>query len=462
MSTQFIIILFAIVYFGFIIYTRRKGNFEEFSVAGRSLGTFLIFASVAASYIGPAMTLGLSREGFANGTYVNSFSVLTAFAMGFVGIVLAPIVRKKFRASFSIGDVMGGPESHNHKNVKIATGIISIWLMSSVTIALTYAGGELINNAFGFPKFWSIAIITSIVVLYSSFGGIRATIHTDAFQLIVFTILVPLLAIFIIQDNGFNWSAFQESSVLKTTTAKESQNLSSIVGLAMFWIFGAGFDAPVINRILASRDTKVARTSIILAGIFMSSWAVLMVFIGNAGAFLHPELIVNDQVLLNIAEAHLPTALYGLFMVALIGVVMSSADSTLNTASIVFSEDVVGGIWKETSQASKLKLAKGFTISLGILAIFIASYLTSILHAIMTVVNIYIPMMIPVVILSILNKKHYWQSAIVSMVTGLISFLIFEYLKSESLPSTFIAVVFGFIAYWVCDQVINNKKVLNT
>ncbi|MFT5886794.1 MAG: SSS family solute:Na+ symporter [Arcticibacterium sp.] len=457
MSTQVIIILFALFYFGFIIYTRRKGDFEEFSVAGRSLGTFLIFATVAASYIGPAMTLGLSREGFLNGNFINIFTSLTVIAMSFVAIVLAPIVRKRFKESFSIGDVMGGSQSHNHKNVKIATGIISVWLMSSITIAMTYAGGELINNAFGFPKFWSIAIITGIVVLYASFGGIRATIQTDAFQLIIFLILVPLLALYIIQDDGFNWASFTESNAVKVVKARENKTISGMLGLVMFWVFGAGFDAALINRILASKNIKVARTSIILAGIFMSLWALLTVFIGNAGAFLHPELAVSDQVLLNIAEAHLPQTLYGLFMVALIGVVMSSADSTLNTASIVFSEDVVGGIWKETSQTRKLNLAKGFTVFLGIMAVFIATYLTSVLDAVMTIFTIYMPMMIPIIILSILKKKHYWQSAIVSMAMGLISFLVWEYLKIESLPSTFVGVLSGFISYWISDKIVATR-----
>jgi solute:Na+ symporter, SSS family len=183
-----------------------------------------------------------------------------------------------------------------------------------------------------------------------------------------------------------------------------------------------------------------------------------MVFIGNAGEFLHPELMANDQVLLNIAEAHLPQSLYGLFMVALIGVVMSSADTTLNTASIVFSEDVLGGIWKETSQVQKLNAAKYFTIILGIISVFIASYLTSVLDAVMSIFTIYMPMMIPIIIMSILKKKHIWQSAIISMVCGPLAFLVWDYLNITSLPSSFVGVLAGFISYLVSDKIFNLGK----
>jgi SSS family solute:Na+ symporter len=458
MSNQSIILLFTLVYFGFIIYTRRKGDFEEFAVAGRSLGTFLIFATVSASYIGPAMTLGLSREGLRNGMYINFFTVLAAVAMTFVAVVLAPIVRSKFKESFSFGDITGGKESHNHSSVKIVTGLISVWLLSSITIAMFYAGGELINNAFGFPKFWSIAIMSAIVVLYSSFGGIRATIQTDAFQLIVFVVLVPLLAIYIIKDTAFDWSSFQVQNSNKIAHAISEQTVSGIIGLSVFWFFGGGFDAPIISRILASKDIKTARTAIIMAGIFMALWAFLTVFIGAAGSHLHADLQDNDQLLLKIAEHHLPQTLYGLLMVALIGVVMSSADTTLNTGSVVFSEDVVGGYWPKTSDATKLAYSKYFTIGLGILAVFIANYLTSVLDTIMFIFTIYMPLMIPLMILSILKKKHYWQSALVSMFFGLAVFLFFEYINLEIIPSTLVGMIGGFVSYWISDIIIESRK----
>ena len=185
-NNQLVIILFGLLYFSFIVYTRRKGNFEEFSVAGRNLGVFLIFASISATYIGPAMTLGLSRAGFSGGLFLCFIASITGVGLILMALFLAPKIRSKFINSYSIGDVLGGPKSHNHKSVKITVGLICLWHLASITIAMSYAGGELINNIFGFDKTLSIAIITSLVVIYSFFGGIRATIQTDAIQLIHF------------------------------------------------------------------------------------------------------------------------------------------------------------------------------------------------------------------------------------------------------------------------------------
>ena len=78
-----------------------------------------------------------------------------------------------------------GIKSHNHKFVRLATGVFSLLFFGSITVAMSYAGGELVNNVFGFSKIWSIVIVTTIVIGYSYFGGIRATIQTDSIQFVL-------------------------------------------------------------------------------------------------------------------------------------------------------------------------------------------------------------------------------------------------------------------------------------
>ena len=69
-NNQLIIVLFGVLYFLLIVFTRRKGNFEEFSVAKRSIGILLTFSSICATYIGAAMTLGLTRDAYTNGNFL--------------------------------------------------------------------------------------------------------------------------------------------------------------------------------------------------------------------------------------------------------------------------------------------------------------------------------------------------------------------------------------------------------
>ncbi|MEZ4959349.1 MAG: sodium:solute symporter family protein [Saprospiraceae bacterium] len=458
-NNQIIIILFGVLYFGFIIYTRRKGDFEEFSVAGRSLGTFLIFATLSASYIGPASTLGLSRDGFNNGLFLCFIAVFSGVAMVLNALFLAPKIRAKFTDSCSIGDVMGGPRSHNHKAVRIAVGIVSAWFMAAITIAMSYAGGELVNNVFGFPKMASIAVITVIVIVYSSFGGIRATIQTDAFQFINFALIIPLLALAIIFDDKFSWQEYTAHAITKASFTFDATTAASLFGMYLYWILsGAGLDGAFINRFLASRDEQVTKRATAYAGAFYGAWVILMVFIGSAGAYLQPELANSDQVLLNIAESQFHGILYGIFIIAMIGVVMSTQDTTLNTASVNFSEDIMAGLWPGISDERKLFNAKMFTVILGVVAILVAGFLDSILNAIIVIFSFYIPVMIPVTFFSVLKKKHHWQSAIASMVVGFLANLIWEFVGSESLPTSLVGLVFSTMAYWLTDLILEKRK----
>ena len=455
--SQWIILLFGILYFGFILFTRKKGNFEEFSVANRSLGFFLIFSSICASFIGPGWTMGLVREGFSKGMFMAYLIPFCGIGMVLVGALLVPRIRNKFEDIYSIGDLVGGKKSHNHKIVQIITGIFSLLFFGALTVAMSYAGGELISNVFGFSKIWSIIIITTVVILYSYFGGIRATIQTDSIQFVHFIILIPILAFLILTDDSFFWKDYIEVASVQTSAEFNTQPTIAIFGISLLWLFSAtGLDAGALGRFLASKNNRVARNATIASGIFLAIWMVSMIFIGSVGYYLYPELVNSDQVLLYIASKHFPGILYGIFVIAMIGVVMSSQDTVLNAGSILFSEDLVGSLRPMTAK-QKLIAAKLYTILMGVVCIIMASYMSSILEVIMIVTEYYIPVMIPVIIFSIIKKNCHWQSALISMLVGFISFIVWQNFFSYIMPELFAALLLSTSSYLLSDYIIINK-----
>ena len=257
-----------------------------------------------------------------------------------------------------------------------------------------------------FSKAWSIAIITCIVTIYASFGGIRATIQTDAFQFLNFVILIPILGLMIIFGGQFSWAEYTTYATETAQKAFDSQSASALVGMYIFWIMSSsGLDAPILNRFLASRNIYVAQRATLLAGLFIIFWIALMIFIGSAGAYLHPNLEASDQVLLHIAEIYFPGILYGVFIVAMIGVVMSTQDTAINTAGVILSEDIIGGLFPNVSDHKKLYFSRIFTFILGILSIMIAGFLESILHTLIVIFSFYIPVMIPVTLFCHIQRK---------------------------------------------------------
>ena len=461
-SDQLVVAIFGLLYFAFIILTRRKGNFEEFSVAGRSLGFFLIFSSLCASYIGPGWTMGLTRQGYTAGMFMAYIAPFGGIGLSIVGLFLVPTIRGKFQTSYSIGDLIGGERAHNHKIVQIFAGLVSLLFLSAIAVAMSYAGGELINNVFGFSKTGSIIIMTSIVIIYSFFGGIRATIQTDAIQFLHFIILIPILALLIVFNQNFSWQEYSALTSTNTTNALDLKPTTAILGMALLWLLSAsGLYSTGLGRFLASKNSNVARNAALSAGVFMALWFILMIFIGSAGYYLYPELGDTDQVLLQIASNNFPGILYGIFIIAMIGVVMSSQDTLLNASSVIFSEDIVATIIPSFDENKKLLMAKSYTVILGIVSIIIASSLSSVLGAIMTVTEYYVPIIIPVIVFSVIKSECHWPSALTAMSVGFLSYLAWKNFDGEMIPELMVALILSTLSYLVSDFVIDTQSKKN-
>lgn len=320
-------------------------------------------------------------------------------------------------------------------------------MFAAICVAMSYAGGELINNVFGFGKLPSIIVATSIVTAYSCFGGIRATIQTDAFQFIHFVVLIPLLAVIMVLSSEFSATHFTATLTQSTQSSFETLSISSIVGMALVWAFISGVDTNGIVRTFSARSDRAIRMGMIFAGLFLAGWLLLMNVIGVMGKSLRPDMRNSDQILLSLAEIHFPDAIYGIFIIAMIGVIMSSQDSLLNGASVVFCEDIIDPFFKMTDEG-KVICAKAATIGSGIVSIVIAGGIDSVISFLMPITEFYVPMLLPLIPISVLLKRYHWQSAAVAMGTGTFSFVLWKNsAMDEFLPAILVALILNLASY---------------
>lgn len=297
-ADQIVVLVFGCLYFLFILYSRKKTTFNEYAVAGKSLGGILIFSSLAASMIGPTYTMGIAREGFSDG-------LSYYLAIGWVGVnylIMAYFftnrLYSKFPDALSAGDVIAGYKSHNSNLVKLAVGILTFMQMIFISVIMAKAGGVLLGNFFGWSESFAVALTMIIITAYSFFGGIKATIVTDAFQFAHFIILIPLLILLMFLSDQFVMDDYLQFSTSKIVMETSSFEWVSYIGLATTWLFLGMMHPTAVSRILASKNQKTAKRSMIQTAIFMFVWMFLMVFLGDIGNFLYPDIPVDDQILL--------------------------------------------------------------------------------------------------------------------------------------------------------------------
>jgi len=128
----------------------------------------------------------------------------------------------------------------------------------------------------------------------------------------------------------------------------------------------------IYSRIFCARNEKTASKSVLIVALILIPVSFGLTYLGVFSQNSGEGIVVFAQHLL-------PGWAYGLFLAALLSAVMSSADTTLLTSSIILSELITGNLNKKNS----LVLTRYLIAGIGVLSLVIALYVTSIIQALL-------------------------------------------------------------------------------
>jgi SSS family solute:Na+ symporter len=451
-------IIAAIGYFIFIVYTRKSNTFEGYSVANRSVGFFILFASLSANFIGGGFTLGLTQKGFSSGYFY--LLIASAYGIGKIieGIVLAPKIRSKFTDAQSIGDVVAGYKGHNNKTLQFLVGFISFGLLTGLSVVMSKAGGEILNNFLGIPKLAGTIAITVIVTGYSVFGGLKSTMLADTVQFVSFIILFPLLAFFVLINDNFDAAVFMDNASVLTSNALNESSGMTIFGMALAWLLGEMLMPFTTHTILAGKSSKIAKRALSFSGLAMILWLFFMLTLGIMTKTVLPNINNDDQVVLHLSELYFPVGFFGLFAVAIIGVIMSSQDALINCASVVCAKDMVSVI-KPLGEKSIVKFSRLAGVCVGILSIILASFIPSIIDGLLLFYSIWVPSVLTVTIFAIFLNKPSHQPAIVALIVGTLSSILWDLTQwKDVIPNILIGLILSSSSYLIIHILSSKHK----
>ena len=458
-ADKIVIFLFAVAYALFILYSRKKTTFREYAVAGKSLGTFMIFSTLAATMIGPGYTLGTVSAGYDQGIFYYLMMAWVGVNFFVMGFFFTRPVYEKFPAAVSAGDVIAGPQAHNSETVRLVVGLLSFGQMFVIAVIMANAGGLLISYLFGWPQLPAVIVVTIIITAYSFFGGIKSTIITDAFQLGNFVVLIPVLLVSMLLSPSFSIDGYLHYSAGKLLVETADFDWSTYINISSNWLFLGMMHPMNVNRILASASAQIAQRSMFFNALFMFLWLGVMVVVGDLGGYLHGSLPVNDNILLELGRLHYPVIINGLFVVAMAGVIMSTQDSVLNNASVVFSADILSVLRQGMSEEKKLKYSKIAIVAMGLFSITAAQFIDSLLGAFILLTSVFIPSYLPVMIFSIFVKRPYWPAAVAAVVTGAASSLFWLSVEIDGkLPTVWVGLFFSTLAYFAFHIILKNRE----
>ena len=409
-----VVVAYVVVLTFVAVRARAAREFREFSLARRALPLALVFGSLAATYVGPGFSIGFVGRGFNSGLLFLGIGLAYSAQNILVGLLVAPRLRA-LKNCHTLGDAIG--QKYN-RDCQVLAGVISVCVCTFLAAVMAYSGKVVLSDVFGFPGWSSVIIVVGVTTLYTTFGGLRASVITDAFQFSAFAVLLPIMLLFVLIFHLKGGAAvFAREAIDATSAGFGSTSFIEIIGLVAAFMLGETLIPPYANRALASRTTRISRNGFILAGIFSVAWFMVMVALGISARSIIPEGTGEDDVLLKLVKSVMPAEGYALLLVVVVSIVMSSLDSLLNAGAVAFTQDIVKP-FANVPDNTALTIGRSATIIIAMIAAAVVPFVPSIIDGLLICYTIWASAILPALIIGLWIKQPRPLAGILSMGVG--------------------------------------------
>lgn len=360
-----------------VLVARRTDDAEDLFLAGRSLTWPFIGLSLFASNISSTTIIGLAGAAYTTGIVDSVYEWGTAVPFAVLALVFVPLyVRSRIT---TIPEFL--ERRFDRRSRLLFSGLTIVVSIVVDTAGGLYAGALVLQVFFPGLVLWpTCAGLALFAGLYTAFGGLRAVVYTDAAQAVILILGCGLLTFLMFQAAGFDWSA-----VTATVEAERTREHLSVVrplddpalpwpGLMIavpflgFWYVAT--NQYITQRILGARSVNDARWGIMLAGLlkFLPFFIMIVPGVIAIHLFRDAPLETGDQVIPFVINEVLPVGIKGLVLAGLISAIMSSVDSTLNSASTLIVMDFIKTEAREVGPRQAATYGKVATFVLMVIA----------------------------------------------------------------------------------------------
>lgn len=409
-----------------LFYSRNIKNISEYAVGHRNFSTATIVATIVATWLfGSSIALNL-YESYQNGLYFIIPGVADGFSFFVVAYFYAPRMRE-FLGNLSVAEAMGNIYG---KKVRMVTGISAI-IPAIGNIALQFSILILILTEFlGIPSAYAIIGSSFIVITYSTFGGIKAVTFTDVIQFFTFGVVIPMLA-FIIWRSVDNSQAVVEIlnhhpnfNIKEFFDIQNPRFLDTLVLFLFFLI--PGLDPAIFQRIAIAKNTFQVSKSFYISGIIIICCYLTLDFTGLLLIADNAQGFDQSNVVGYVLNNYMSIGFKGIFIIGLTAMLMSTADSYINCAAVIFSNDLCRSIGIELNEKRTLLLARFSAFLIGVCGLTLSLYATNILSIILSTYCFYMPIVSVPLLLAIFGFRSSSRAVLIGMAAGFITVILFK------------------------------------
>ena len=375
---------FVAIYSWYRLRNDKLDTREGYFLGGRSLTGFVIAGSMLLTNISTEHLIGMNGSSYKNGFIIIAWEVTSALALVVAAWYFIPTYLRMGLTTI--------PQYLEQRYDGTTRTLVALFLLISFVVTLLpivlYTGAINLESIFNVSELlqvskaqalWITVIgIGAVGSAYAIFGGLKAVAHSDTINgvgLFIGGLMIPILAL---------WDIGEGSLVegLTKVYQKDPQKFNVIgapdsvlpfgtlfTGLVINQLYFWGMNQTIIQRALGAKSLAEAQKGLLFTGILKILIPFIIVLPGVIGFFYFGDSLYANQDMIypELIKKVLPLSFVGFFAAVVMGAVLSTFNSVLNSTATIFSE----GIYKRLIRpsASELQTVRAGKVTSMILAV---------------------------------------------------------------------------------------------
>lgn len=337
-------------------YSRRNRTADDYLLGGRRMSPIALGLSLFATLVSTLSYLGNPGEMIAHGPMLATQIAAFPLIYLIVGYGLIPLImRQPVTSAYEL------LESRLGTGIRSAgAGVFLLLRLGWMATILFATSSVVIVPLLGLdPRWtaWLCVMLGVITAIYSSVGGLKAVVVTDAIQSITMLVGAAVtLGVITVRLGGVGeWWPTAWPSHWQDPAWGFDPNVRVTFGMlilstTLWYVCTNGSDQMSVQRFLSTRDAPAARKTLLVAQTTDAAVSILLGLTGIAILGFYrthpPELAagqtlgsVGDQLFPKFIMSEMPAGLSGLVLAAILSAALSSLSSGVNSACAVLEKD---------------------------------------------------------------------------------------------------------------------------
>ncbi len=392
---------------------RKVNNIKDYALGNRNFTTAAIVATIVATWVdGSAFVTIASFQNYQTLLYFALPGIFDGLSFFIISYFCIPRMTE-FLGKLSVAEAMGSLYDWRVRSVAAMAGIIAavgnIAIQSSIMSIV-------LKHLLGISSLISMLLSSFIIIAYSAFGGIRAITFTHIIQFFTLGVVIPSIAVFILNSFYEPGSVF---NILANNSFSYSQsNIFTTVSLFLFFLI-PDLDPVIFQRISMAKNTQQAAKAFYTAGIIIT-FCIYGIFylIGILVVASTQQSLNSSEVIIYILDKCV-VGFKGFFVIGIMAMIMVSADSYINSAGILLVNDclkIIPGL--RISDWQEVILVRISALLIGISALLLSLLSHSLFDLILLVYSCYMPIVSAPLLLAIFGFRSSSNITLIGMFVG--------------------------------------------